>query len=282
MKNKRERLVFVPKFNRSISGWSVKFIRKNLWRLHCQGDFDDMFQEAYLIFLVCAKKYGGGCAKNGAHFMALYKRAFINHFTDLTKKASKDRELLISNISERDGKEVNCFDMMPGSLPNEGEMRTYIRQCPKPMQMFIAAMESGLISQTLQADAKKRGVSVKQQYLGKNRIARIIFQGDPKDLEVKRHNGIPNDAIIQMLKEGNQRRQGTKAYVRYSLYEDGMTVVEYIAAGKKSGMCTVRGNIHADMKRGNISLKIPKQRPGLTALDLLRFTKQRLRIVVGS
>ena len=73
-----------------------------------------------------------------------------------------------------------------------------------------------------------------------------------------KRNGIPNGATIKLLKKGNQRRAGTAAYRKFTLYEDGMTVAEYIAAGKKAGIRTSRGNVRADMARGNVALEMPK------------------------
>lgn len=71
---------------------------------------------------------------------------------------------------------------------------------------------------------------------------------------------IPDDSVIKLLKKGNARRPGTKAHKRYALYKDGMSVAAYIAAGETSGTRTGRGNIRADIKRGNIKLEMPRAR----------------------
>ena len=68
---------------------------------------------------------------------------------------------------------------------------------------------------------------------------------------------IPDTAKIKLLKKGNARRPGTQAHARFALYKNDMTVAAYIAAGEKSGTRTSRGNVAADLKRGNIQLQMP-------------------------
>ncbi len=68
---------------------------------------------------------------------------------------------------------------------------------------------------------------------------------------------IPDTAKIKLLKKGNARRPGTQAHARFALYKNDMTVAAYIAAGEKSGTRTSRGNVAADLKRGNIKLQMP-------------------------
>ncbi len=69
------------------------------------------------------------------------------------------------------------------------------------------------------------------------------------------------EGIIRFLKQGNQRRPGTKAAKRYALYKEGMTVAECIAAGKKAGVRMRRVNIRTDVQRGNIAVDLPKAKP---------------------
>ena len=57
---------------------------------------------------------------------------------------------------------------------------------------------------------------------------------------------------IHLLKEGNQRREGTEAFKRYAVYREGMTVAEFLTEGASVG-CNV-GNVLKDQERGNISL----------------------------
>lgn len=71
---------------------------------------------------------------------------------------------------------------------------------------------------------------------------------------------IPDDAVIKLLVKGNARRAGTQAHARFALYKNDMTVAAYIAAGETSGTRCGRGNIRADIKRGNVALEMPRAR----------------------
>ena len=76
------------------------------------------------------------------------------------------------------------------------------------------------------------------------------------------NGAIPDDAKIKLLAKGNARRPGTQAHKRYALYRNGMSVGEYVAAGETSGIRTSRGNVAADLKRGNIALEMPNAKDG--------------------
>lgn len=176
MKQKRREILgYVPTFNRAIAGWSVNFIKKNIWRLHGTYDFEDLFQEAYLVFLICSKKYRYDRVENGAHFMALFKRSFSNCISDYAKKASKQREQLVQNITVIDGKEIDLFDSLEGGLSNEGKLHVAIEQAPSFVRSYIKAMESGLISGILQEEALMNLRPVKNQSLGKKKVRRILW-----------------------------------------------------------------------------------------------------------
>ena len=74
----------------------------------------------------------------------------------------------------------------------------------------------------------------------------------------KRNPHLADGAVITLLKKENPRRPGSAAYNRFALYRDGMTVAEYLAAGKKAGLKTRRSNVTTDAKRKNIALEMPK------------------------
>lgn len=58
-----------------------------------------------------------------------------------------------------------------------------------------------------------------------------------------------DDQIIRLVAESNPRKAGTRAFMLYAKYEDGMTVAAYVAAGGG------RGNVKCDCERGNIRLE---------------------------
>ena len=77
-----------------------------------------------------------------------------------------------------------------------------------------------------------------------------------KPTKAPKADGKPNPIlakVITLLKEGNQRREGTAAHTRFSFYKTGMTVAQYLEAGKAAKVTL--GNVHCDVERGNIALK---------------------------
>ena len=85
----RVRLSWSPKWEGHIRGWAVNFIRKNQWRCDRLHDFDDLLQDAYLVFLKIEERYPR--VVHPPHFMALYKRALQNQFHDLARLRKKLR-----------------------------------------------------------------------------------------------------------------------------------------------------------------------------------------------
>ena len=69
-----------------------------------------------------------------------------------------------------------------------------------------------------------------------------------KEATVATRNRIKKDTVINVLAESNPKREGTLAHARFALYEDGMTVGEYTAAGGRSS------DVHYDAAYEYISL----------------------------
>lgn len=69
-----------------------------------------------------------------------------------------------------------------------------------------------------------------------------------KEVPVATRNRIKKDTVINVLVDDNPKRGGTLAYARFALYEDGMTVGEYTAAGGRSS------DVHYDAAYEYISL----------------------------
>ena len=76
----REKLNFTPSWEGSIEGYTVNYIKKTLWRMKSKCDFEDLYQEAYLVFDRLKKHYH--CIRTPQHFMALYKTALWRDFID--------------------------------------------------------------------------------------------------------------------------------------------------------------------------------------------------------
>jgi len=58
-------------------------------------------------------------------------------------------------------------------------------------------------------------------------------------------------AVITIKTIDNPKRLGTLSHARYELYQDGMTVADYVAAGGRTG------DINYDVAEGYIALTLP-------------------------
>ena len=59
---------------------------------------------------------------------------------------------------------------------------------------------------------------------------------------------VSKQAVITLVTADNPKRTGSLAHARYALYDTGMTVEEYVAAGGRSG------DIHYDVESGHITI----------------------------
>jgi hypothetical protein len=66
--------------------------------------------------------------------------------------------------------------------------------------------------------------------------------------EVASRRRVNKNAIIVVLAEGNPKRTGTLAFQRFELYQDDMTVAQYLELGGRSG------DIAHDVEAGYISI----------------------------
>ena len=85
----RVRARFVPTWEGPVEGWTINTINKQIWRVVPQYDFNDLLQEAFTYFLICCERYPE--VLDPPHFMALYKRCFLNRINDLAARRTKDR-----------------------------------------------------------------------------------------------------------------------------------------------------------------------------------------------
>ena len=81
---------------KAILGYTVNAARKALWRVTPDYDMDDLLQEGALIHCIIRARYPE--AKDPAHIMALFKRAYGNRLQDL----ARERTLRWENRAEAD------------------------------------------------------------------------------------------------------------------------------------------------------------------------------------
>lgn len=123
--------MYKPKYNGPIQGWAVNYSAANAWKVSAIMELDDLLQESYMIFLKCKARYP--VLEEAKHFMALYKRAFTNHVTDLAELASRSKDETDHDISVIHM--THC-----GETDNDGRLATLLRQAPREVQMVLNLM----------------------------------------------------------------------------------------------------------------------------------------------
>lgn len=123
--------MYQPVFKGPIEGWVVNYTKAQFWRLQATMEWDDVMQEAYLVFLRCSNKYPG--LQEAKHFMALFKQAWIRQVTDLAYLDSRHRVSSTSTEIAEDG----YIQEQVGELDNDGQLSILMRQAPSEVRMVI-------------------------------------------------------------------------------------------------------------------------------------------------
>ncbi len=125
---------FVPEFKGPIEGWVTNHLKKNAWRALSRMEYEDLMQEANLVFLKLKRKYPD--IETPQHFMALYKTAWTNQFTDFTYLDTKHRVVITD--SDLGSEESSFVGALPGDLSHDGMLMTAIRQAPAEVQSVVS------------------------------------------------------------------------------------------------------------------------------------------------
>lgn len=164
----KRKTIYVPRYEGAIEGYVNNFLRANFWRVAATMQYEDVTQEAYVVFLRLAAKYG--VLDTPQHFMALFKTAWFNHFTDLTHADSKHRQGVSGVAGFQDSDEsTSLLDLLPGDLENAGYLATLLRQAPedvrKALQFYLTAPAEVMITVTQVWSKKGKRASSHNQML---------------------------------------------------------------------------------------------------------------------
>ena len=127
----REQL-WSPSWDTRISGWTRKFVRKNAWKVEQVEDYDDLMQDAYLVFIRVKAAYPR--VVDPQHFVALYKVAMLNEFTNKARYKQKKGTALNNMVS------LDIITDILGVNSNEGFLQTVLSQLPLAVKQALAVL----------------------------------------------------------------------------------------------------------------------------------------------
>lgn len=167
---------YVPKFEGAIEGYVVNFLRTNFWRVQGSMEFQDCMQEAHCLFLRLADRYG--VLDTPQHFMGLFKRAWHNHFTDLSNTDTKLRAEVSESsllLESEDGMTyIGLVERLVGETDCTGYLAVMLQQAPADVRtvlsFFVAApqdlVDSAFASWRKSKRKKEGGNNMLCQLLG--------------------------------------------------------------------------------------------------------------------
>ena len=133
----RVRVKFTPSFEPVLCGWAVNYTSKHIWRVGRDHEFDDLMQDAFLIFLKCCENYPD--VVDEPQFTSLFQAAFINHIHHLSNVRTQRRE--VSSQSDEGDDPIDFFDSMPAKVSSDilehVEFRILLDDAPAELRCAI-------------------------------------------------------------------------------------------------------------------------------------------------
>lgn len=109
--------------------FSRKFVAKNLWRVAPEFDFEDLMQEAYVVFLVVQRRYPQ--VVDAKHFMALFHTSLRNHVHKLATKRTQRPDHVL------DDAEARIFAIETDDFIGEMEVQMLLEDAPIPVRAYV-------------------------------------------------------------------------------------------------------------------------------------------------
>lgn len=132
----RSKPVWQPTWTPKIESWTAGKIKENTWRFDALHDFDDVMQEARILFWKLEKMYP--IVNEPSHFFALYKTSLLRSFTDrsrLKQKSPIDQEVVAEEIA------LNT----ESPFQNYGYLNLLLHEMPDELKTVLGALTSGRI-----------------------------------------------------------------------------------------------------------------------------------------
>lgn len=133
MHRKRVLLSWHPIWSPQIEAWTAYQIKTNLWRFDSIDCFEDVMQDAKILWWSLEKKYP--VVNQMAHFVALYKTSLKNVFAN---KACYKRDLVVDKYEE-----LTDALQVEGNLPNCGYLNLLVDELPDELKLVLHALTTG-------------------------------------------------------------------------------------------------------------------------------------------
>lgn len=135
---KRVLPVWQPTWTVKIERWTHAQIKKNIWRFDTINDFDDVMQEARILFWKLGKLYP--ITNEPAHFFTLYRTSLLRSFTDKSRIKQKSvdcKSSVLEDVVEELGIESN--------LQNYGYLSLLLAELPSELKTVLGDLTFGRI-----------------------------------------------------------------------------------------------------------------------------------------
>lgn len=132
-----------PRFPGPIQGYATNTIKHFYPALCADHEFDDLLQEAYIVFMKCSKAYmpPAGTLNIPAHFMNYFKRGLTNKLINMAAKCHP-------RISIED---IPNFDIEAPGSENVGYLSCLLAQLPSRTRYNIGKFLNGTDQQQTKA-----------------------------------------------------------------------------------------------------------------------------------
>jgi hypothetical protein len=132
MRHERIATVWEPEWEGAIKNWATSFIKKQQWRCDKIYEFEDLLQEAYVLFLKLAARYPR--VVEPAHFMALFKTSLSNFIHDKSIYLQRKKECHVDV-----GVDISDFCISHiGETTNAGLTMLLLNEAPQELRLALA------------------------------------------------------------------------------------------------------------------------------------------------
>lgn len=124
-----------PTWTIKIEAWAAKQIKSNMWRFDRSEDFDDIMQDARMLFFILGKKYP--IVNEQAHFFALFRTSLSRMFID--KSRLKQKSIIDQNVNADEVTE----ELQLHGTPNFGFVNLLLEEMPDELKTVLRGLTSG-------------------------------------------------------------------------------------------------------------------------------------------